>query len=199
MSQRVKNEDGGRLWPWVVAAFVLAAALSTGAYLFFKDSSGQKRQVAAAFQPVTSFTGPRVARSLYFPAADGKYLRAERRDVRDSADKAQQVRAVVEELVRGPLSEGLTPSFPAASRVKSVFISPDGTAYINFSREIQHEFPGGAWTETLTIYSLTNTLAEAFPDIRQVQIMVEGTAIDTLAGHIDTTRPFRPRPALNKE
>jgi spore germination protein GerM len=83
--------------------------------------------------------------------------------------------------------------------VKSGFISPDGTAYINFSREIQHEFPGGAWTETLTIYSLTNTLAEAFPDIRQVQIMVEGTAIDTLAGHIDTTRPFRPRPALNKE
>jgi spore germination protein GerM len=194
---RAKNE--GRLWPWVTAAVVIALLLSVGAYMFFSGAATKTPvQAAPVFETATTFSGPRMSVTLYFPSKDGRWLSPEKRDIKEGADLRENVLDVVSELVRGPAT-GLTPAFPADTRVKGVFIDPKGTAYVNFSRELQSEYPGGAWTETLTIYSLVNTLTEDFPEIKQVQILIEGSAVDTLAGHIDTSRPFSPRPALNKE
>ena len=193
---RIKGE--GALWPWLLSGLVLALALGIGAYLFFREAGTKEPPQTEAFQQITSYSGPRVPFKLYFQSPDGRYLRPESRDVREMSTKSEQVKEVVSELIRGPRA-GLTPTFPAGARVKGVFIDSKGTAYVDFSRELQAEYPGGAWTETLTIYSLVNTLAQGFPEIKQVQVLVEGAGIDTLAGHIDTTRPFPPRPALDKE
>ena len=197
MSVHAKQE--GRLWPWVVAGVIIAVLLSVGAYMFFiGQKTGVQAPQTAAFQPATTIAGPKLTVTLYFPSKDGRLLSPEKRDVPEGADLTAKVRAVVVELLRGPQT-GLTPAFPADTRVKGVFIDPKGTAYINLSREVQTEYPGGAWTETLTIYSLVNTLTFDFPEIKRVQVLVEGSAVDTLAGHIDASRPFAPRPALNKE
>jgi hypothetical protein len=37
---------------------------------------------------------------------------------------------------------------------------------------------------------LVNTLLFNFKEINQVQILVEGTEIETLAGHVDCRKPF---------
>ncbi|MDI6895284.1 MAG: GerMN domain-containing protein [Bacillota bacterium] len=37
--------------------------------------------------------------------------------------------------------------------------------------------------------AIVNTLTE-FPDIRQVQILVEGRKVESLAGHADVSRPL---------
>ena len=193
------REDSGP-WPWVIGALVLAAALAAGAYYVFREAYLPKPQKPTIiYEPVTSVTGARVSVKLYFPAKDGERLGLETREVSEQADRAGQARALVGELIRGPVSEELTPSFPPETRLKGMFIDASGTAYLNFSREVQTEYPGGAWTETLTIYSLANTLAANFPDINRVQVLVEGAVVDTLAGHIDISRPFAPRPALNEE
>jgi len=195
---RVKGESGVLVWVVLVAA--LAVVLAVAGYFFFREQTPDKLpQVAPAFQGQTSFQGAKASFKLYFPSDDGTVLLAETRDVRESPDKSVQIREVVSELLRGPMKEGLVSSFPAGSRVKNVFIDSSGTAYVNFSRELQSDFPGGAWTETLAIYSLTNTLAINFPEVKQVQILVEGGVPETLAGHIDISRPFTPRLALNKE
>jgi len=192
---RVKNN--GRVWPWIVAGIVLALAVGIGAYLFFIETRHAPVVPSAEFQSVTSVHGPKVNMTLYFPSKDDTYLHPERRDLAEKSGEAEQVRVVVEELIRGPVS-GLIPSFPPVTRVKGVFIEK-GTAYVNFSRELQSEYPGGAWTETLTIYSLANTLSQNFADIKSVQIMVEGNAVESIAGHIDVYRPVAPKPAMNKE
>jgi germination protein M len=190
----------GRLWPWIVTGAGLAVALSVGAYLFFQETKRPAPQVSAAFKPATTIPGKRIAVKLYFPSRDGRSLIPETREVRELPAGPEQLKEVVGELIRGPVGGELAPSFPAEARVKSIFVEePTGTAYINFSRELQTEYPGGAWTETLTIYSLVNTLTQDFPDIKQVQILVEGEVIDSLAGHIDASRPFPPRLALDKE
>lgn len=192
---RIRNGRG--ILPWIAAGAILSVVLGIGAYMFFRDAREPSGETTEEFQPMTSMAGPRVPVTLYFPSKDGRYLKAEARDIRGVPERVVQVREVVEELIRGPKT-GLTPSFPAGSRVKGIFFDDKGTAYINFSRELQSEYPGGAWTETLTIYSLVNTLTEDFPEIKHVQILVEGNSIPTLAGHIDTSRPFGPRTALNK-
>ena len=201
MTERIhhKGREHG-IWVWAVVLAVVAAALAAGGYMFFKETSSKPAlQAQPAFQQATGFAGPKVTMRFYFPVKDGGALGMETRDIREHKDKAEQVRELAAELLRGPTSEGLAPSFPAGARIKGVFIDADGTAYINFSRELQSDFPGGAWTETLTIYSLTNTLTQNFPEVKQVQILVEGAMAETLAGHIDISRPFTPREALNKK
>lgn len=198
MTVHAKKE--GRLWPWIVAGVLLAGALALGAYLFFQEAARPALPVTAAFKPATTIPGKKLMVKLYFPTRDGRSLSPETRGVRDLPDRPEDIKEVVTELIRGPQGPELVPSFPADARVKNVFVEqPSGTAYVNFSRELQTEFPGGAWTETLTIYSLVNTLTQDFPDVKRVQILVEGEVIDSLAGHIDASQPFSPRPALNKE
>ncbi|MBI5189373.1 MAG: GerMN domain-containing protein [Nitrospirae bacterium] len=196
MEGRIKG--GGGLWFWVAIAAVLALALGVSAYLFFRDARPDTETEGAAFDQMTSYSGPTLSVTLYFSSTDGRNLKAEQRDVPERSERNARVRQVVEELVRGPVS-GLTPTFPAGARVKGVFIDGKGTVYVDFSRELQTEYPGGAWTETLTIYSLVDTLTANFPEIAEVQILVEGSRLDTLAGHIDASRPFAPRTALIKE
>lgn len=198
-SERIKKTDSGGLFPWVVAGVVIALALGVGAYMFFRDAGSNGLPIPqGAFGTMTGFDGPRLTATLYFPSPAGDYLVPEARDVRRLDDLPLQVKAVVEELIRGPVGKS-TPSFPPGTRVKGVLVDTAGTAYVDFSRELQTEYPGGAWTETLTIYSLANTLATNFPDqIKAVQILVDGEQVPTLAGHIDTSRPFAPNMALNR-
>jgi spore germination protein GerM len=197
--ERIKRADSS-LWPWIAAGIILSFALGIGAYTFFREAAPPQQPAPGreTFSLETSVSGPRVSMKLYFLSKDGESLVAEDREVRQSQDMNEMVRNVLDELLRGPQTD-LVPSLPAGARVKAVFIDGKGTAYVSFSRELQSEFPGGAWTETLAIYSIVNTLAADFPDeIKAVQILIEGNEIPTLAGHIDTSRPFMPNYALNK-
>ena len=204
MKDRVKHERDGASWYWIVVAAILASALSVGTfYLFQATSRPAKRIMPAAgpvFKEVSAAQGPQMTLKIYFPLQDGSGLSPETRQVAQSTDETQEVKEVLSELIRGPLSANLAPALPAATQVKSAFIDPStGTAYVDFSREVKTQFPGGAWTETLAIYSVVNTLAEDFPDIKRVQFLIDGNVENSLAGHIDITRPFAPRTALNRE
>ena len=42
------------------------------------------------------------------------------------------------------------------------------------------------------MYSLVNALAINVPEINAVQIMINGSEVDTLAGHIDLRQPLEP-------
>ena len=201
MKERVKGD--GASWLWIVGAAILASALSVGTFYFFQATSRPAKRImpaAPAFKEVSAVRGATITAKVYFPLQDGSGLSPETRQVAQSTDETQEVKEVMAELIRGPLSANLAPALPAAAQVKSAFIDPStGTAYVDFSRDDQTQFPGGAWTETLAIYSVVNTLTEDFPDIKRVQILIDGNVESSLAGHIDITRPFAPRTALNRE
>ena len=200
MSESMRVREGRRgSWLWAAFLVLLAATLAAGAFLYFRETPRTAAVPYQAFQPMTSWQGSRISVKLYFPLKDGSALGPETRSIREYPNKAEQARELVGELLKGPLTEGLIPSLPPDARVKAVFIDKKGTAFVDFSREVQTEFPGGAWTETLALYSLTNTLTANFPEITQVQVLVEGEVVDTLAGHIDTSRPFQAKTSLNKE
>ncbi|MBQ5389910.1 MAG: GerMN domain-containing protein, partial [Anaerovibrio sp.] len=59
-------------------------------------------------------------------------------------------------------------------------------------------FVGGSTGEEMLVGSLVNTLTE-FPEIKKVQILVEGKEIDSLSGHLDLSRPVERMPELIKK
>ena len=128
---------------------------------------------------------------LFFPAADRPGLVIEDRAVAFSNDLAQQLKVVVEELVRGS-QIGLGPSLPTGTRVLDVFVTARGVAYVDLSKEAATAAGRGSHDELSTVYSVVNSLTSNFPAVKRVQIVIEDRQVPTLAGHVDLTRPLAP-------
>lgn len=64
----------------------------------------------------------------------------------------------------------------------------EGTATADFSSEVTR-LNVGSMGEALAVAAIVNTLTE-FPEIRRVQILVEGRKVESLAGHVDVSRPL---------
>jgi spore germination protein GerM len=126
---------------------------------------------------------------LYFGDANGVNLAAETREIEDCLEEADCIGSTVQALVNGPVRD-LVPILPAHAVVRGVAVN-GGTAVIDFSRELVTAHPGGSASELLTVYGLANTLAENFPHVRQVQILVEGEPVESLKGHVDLRGPIQ--------
>lgn len=132
---------------------------------------------------------------LFFAVPDADKLQEEERTIPRAASFVAEAKRTVTELIKGPEGD-LNPTIPADVKLRQLYIDGQGTAYVDFSRDLQKKHPGGSGGELLTIYSIVDTLTTNFDQIHQVKILVEGSEVLTLAGHIDTRHPFKPRYSL---
>lgn len=187
---RVKDK-----WPlWFVTVLAIAGALivAAGVYLLFeKGLSATKNVLPLVLAPDRE----QISVSLFFAAPASEHLVPEERTVAKRDSLVSQVKEVMGELIKGS-SAGNVAVLSEKARVREVFIDADGTAFVDLSREVAEDSPGGSWTELAAVYSVVNTLAFNFPEIRRVQILVEGAAVPTLAGHVDTKGALLPRMGL---
>jgi spore germination protein GerM len=129
--------------------------------------------------------------TLYFGTTDGSGLVPEARDIKASGAPLEFAKRVLEALVAGPTGDGVA-LVPPAVKVRGVYIEGK-TAYVDFSREIVDDFPGGSAGEYLLVASVVQTVCGAFPDVQAVALLVGGEEIDTIGGHLDVSRPLYPR------
>jgi spore germination protein GerM len=71
-------------------------------------------------------------------------------------------------------------------------------AKVNFSLALSKDHPGGSSAEMMTVYSIVNSLALNFPQIKRVQILIDGKSIETITGHLSLRQPISPKPHLIK-
>ena len=127
---------------------------------------------------------------LYFASRNSYFLMAEQRVVIHPADPVGLADAIVKALIKGP-EKSLLKTIPADTRLKALFITPDGTCYVDLSEAVSKNHPGGSKSELLTIYSMVNSLVLNVPQIERVQILIDGNQTTTLAGHIDLQAPVK--------
>jgi len=77
---------------------------------------------------------------------------------------------------------------PPGTTLRGITIR-DGLATADFSPQFKSNFPGGDTREAQVISAIRQTLGQ-FPEIQNVQILVNGKPIDTLGGMIDLTGPL---------
>lgn len=128
--------------------------------------------------------------TLYFAAADGTGLVAEAREIADCLDETNCLNATVQALLNGPVGK-LAPVFPPQATLRGIAVN-GSEVQVDFSRTLIDAHPGGSWGELLTVYALADTVAVNFPHLRQVRILVEGAAVETLKGHVDLRQPVNP-------
>jgi len=135
-------------------------------------------------QPLYTPADPPVSVKLFFPAENGDtLLAAEDQTIFKSAELGNRAKQILQKLQEGPHTDNLFPSLPKDTKVQDIFISEQGIAFIDFSKAIAMNHPGGVLNELATIYSIVDSVAYNLPEIKQVKILVGGVEKETLAGH----------------
>lgn len=131
---------------------------------------------------------------LYFATANEQYLTPEYRTVVVNAKESLE-NVLVNELIKGPDNGKLLKTIPQSTKVLSVE-TKEGICFVNLSKEFKTEHPGGSSAETMTIYSIVNTLTE-LSHIEKVQFLIEGQKEEEYI-HFLFNEPFLPDKSLIK-
>jgi len=176
----------------LVALLVSALTAPRLAGLLPRDAPEPERAPPRrAPQPVAAAkdAGRKISVKLYFEKQQEPALQAEEREVAYAADLSEQIRTVVEELIKGSAA-GHQPALPPETKVHGVFVSARGTAYVDLSKEAASAGAAGSLGERLSVYALVDSITANFPAIRRVQILLDDKPAETLAGHVDLSRPL---------
>jgi germination protein M len=129
---------------------------------------------------------------LFFEKSDSEALGPERRKIFLTASPADQAKQIVVELINGPHSDALLPTFPQQTSLLGLYLDRSGAAYVDLSPEVVTFHPGGTSEELATIFSLVNSLTYNLPEIKRVHILVGGEEKETLKDHLDLRRDYLP-------
>jgi spore germination protein GerM len=134
--------------------------------------------------------GEKTVVHIYFADKSGKFLTAEKRVIEGSEDSIEAARRILTELIQGPKSD-LTRTMAPATRLRALFQTDDGTAYVDLTQAVAENHPGGCRDELLTVYSIVNSLVLNIDKVEAVKLLIEGQEALTLAGHIDLRFLFK--------
>jgi hypothetical protein len=182
----------------LAAGVIVALAIVVGWLLFvalprwYRPRPQPPASAATAMQASHTETPQPAARkitaTLYSVSDDGMSLVPAQREVDYAAEVADQARAIVEaQLAVAPPHVS---AIPAGTKLRQVFVTARGDAFVDLSPDVTANHPGGALEETLTVYSIVDALTVNLPAIQRVQILVGGREVDTLAGHVDLRQPL---------
>ena len=178
----------------LIVVLVLAAVL-------FRGEGGEKIRQAGEAESAENTPEPAPAREaktiqLFFLSENDTLLHPEQREILAGPSVVEEAEQAVTELIRGS-DKGYISPLPPETRLRQLFITKDGIAYVDLSREIMDKHPSGSSAELATVYSIVNTLAYNFKPIKKVFILVEGGEKETLGGHINLSQPFVPLYSMN--
>ncbi len=171
----------------LLAAVGGAWAMFVGAPHWFRSKSATPAGAlpAAAAPPERKITA-----TLYYISEDGLSLQGVQREVAFGDPVVDQARRIVEAQL-GPAPKPLAAAVPAGTKLRGLFLSERGDAFVDLSGEVTSRHSGGALDELFTIYAIVNALTVNLPAVTRVQILVDGKERDTLAGHVDLRHPLQ--------
>jgi spore germination protein GerM len=174
----------------VVVAVVIGSALVIVQRVVPRWTSRATTRAVAASSPVApAGPGRKIKARLFYVGEDGTRLTSIERDIAYGEGAIAQAREIIAAQI-APVVEPLVSAIPPQTKLRAVFITEDGEAYVDLSREVKSAHPGGTVNELLTVYTVVNALTANLPAVTAVQLLVDGKEVDTLSGHVDLRRPL---------
>jgi len=179
----------------LVRAAVVIFALAAAWVLFWGLPAryGARQAPASAAAPAAPSSAPatavrRITAILFYVSEDGLSLAPVQREVPFESNVTEQARAIIEAQLSAP--PPLVSAIPSDTKLREVFVTERGDAFVDLSGDITAKHAGGSVDEILTVYAIVNALTVNLPAISRVQILVDGKEVDTLAGHVDLRHPL---------
>jgi hypothetical protein len=183
--KRSKKKKASRKVPWFrIVVFVI---ILVGVFLYLRgryDTTYPPTAAPKKTPPVDTIT-----LDLYYADPERDGLKAELRSISPGTSLSQTISQALRELIKGPRGN-LVNAIPKNTKLEDVRINNDGVVWADFSAHLSSAHPGGSSAELITVYSIVNTILLNFKEVKTVRILINGATVDTLAGHIDCTKPF---------
>jgi len=127
--------------------------------------------------------------TLYFADSQAMYVVPEKRtiNIAENVSKDKLIKALIEEIIKGPQTEDLWATIPAEAIVNSVVVNGERVT-IDFSEEMLTKHSGGAAGEDMTLTSIGNTVTEV-EGIKEVVLTVNGKPLNIEHAIIDSNNP----------
>jgi spore germination protein GerM len=135
--------------------------------------------------------------TLYFSEEKEEYLAGEKREILNKGNAQEEAKEVIQELIKGPKGK-LIRTLPPRTKLLALRIDEKGVAEVNFDKTLSRDHPGGSSAEIMTVYSIVNSLTFNFPQIKEVQILIEGRG-EGITGHLVMDRPMASKADLIKK
>jgi len=132
---------------------------------------------------------------LYFSDFEEEYLVGEKREILKRDEVDEEAKEAIIELIKGPKGK-LVHTLPPRTKLLTLRVNDKGVAEINFNKALSKDHPGGSSAEMMSIYSIVNSLTLNFPQIKKVQILIEGKTGETITGHLSLDQPISSKPDL---
>ncbi len=182
-----KKSNGGKV-------FFLLILIGIGLAVFFH------RQIYDSVKPFFSRWGISAERRqvlLYFSDREGEYLIGEKREIPKKSALKEEAEETLVELIKGPRGK-LLRTLPPRTKLLNLQINGAGLAKVNFNQALSKDHPGGSSAEMMTVYSIVNSLSLNFPQIKRVQILIDGKPVETITGHLSLKQPISSKADLIK-
>jgi spore germination protein GerM len=162
---------------------------------FYKERP--ERRLGQRPEKKTALRGRKIV-TLYFSGEKGDYLTGEKREISNKGDAQEEAKEIIDELIKGPTGK-LIRTLPPRTKLLSLQIDERGVANVNFDNALSRDHPGGSSAEIMTVYSIVNSLTLNFPQIKEVQILIEGEKGGSIKGHLALDRPILSKTDLIKK
>lgn len=182
-----------------VIIIFLAWMLMAGLGRLLRSPAPDDTPDAAAAPPPPAQTAPAVPRikaTLFFASEDGQHLVPTEREVALGEGVVAQARAILEAQLAAEAPPPLVSTIPKDTKLRGVFVSARNEVFVDLEPSIRANHPGGSFQEIMTVYTIVNALLTNLPTLQEVQILIGGQEVDTLAGHVDLRRPLRKNESL---
>jgi spore germination protein GerM len=180
----------------VILLGALAVVLAVLILIFFGGGTGERIRRLAGAAPAkaepSSEEPPATLRiTLFFLAEGDGLLHGEEREIAAGPSVSADAERILAELIRGS-DDGLISPLPPEAEVRQVFVTEEGVAYVDFSRDIAEKGSFGSSSELSAVFAVVNSLAYNLRSVKKVALLIEGGERETLGGHVDLTKPFSP-------
>jgi len=182
-----------------VVIIFLAWLLMAGLGRLLRSPAPDETAEAAAAPPPPADTAPAVPRikaTLFFASEDGQRLVATEREVALGEGVVAQARSILEAQLSAEAPAPLVSTIPKGTALRGIFVSQRNEVFVDLEPSIRTAHPGGSFQELMTVYTIVNALLTNLPTLQEVQILIGGQEVDTLAGHVDLRRPLRKNEGL---
>jgi len=116
--------------------------------------------------------------------------------VEKPADAMTFARTLMREEIAGPKDAALAGALPEKLALRNAFVPGDGRVVVDVAVDPAWAKAVGSDEELSAVAAIVNTLLQNIAGTDRVQILVNGGAVETFAGHVDVSRPI---PAMKDE
>ena len=158
----------------ILITIILVIIIGVGVWYFFFFSKNNEQQVNEIIpeEEISEEQMRQTIVSLYFYNESAKSLASEGRLIDAKELVEDPYRKLMELLIEGPQNTSLSKTIPDGTRVNKAELKGE-TLYLDLSKEFIENHQGGEEQESITIYSIVNTMTN-LTEVNAVKILIDG-------------------------